>query len=70
MYVVVEFIYTSDGGSLSIDDSAVDIVPHTWIVNQTEAYWPPFRNVKKAQINGMAPDPKTWKTHTIKVHKV
>ena len=40
MYVVVEFIDTSDGGSLSNDDSEVDIVPHTWIVNQTEAYWP------------------------------
>ena len=69
MSVVVEFIDTSDGGSLSNDDSEVDIVPHTWIVNQTEAYWPPLRNVKKVQINRMTPDPNTWKTHTITVHK-
>ena len=67
MYVVVEFIDTTDGVRLTSDDSEVDIVPHTWIVNQTETYWPPFRNVKKAQIQGMTPDPTTWTTHTIKV---
>ena len=65
-YVVVEFINNSDDISLS-DDSEVDIVPHSWVITQTETYWPPFRNVKKAQIQGMTPDPTTWSTHKIKI---
>ena len=68
-YVEVEFL-TNGGGANNSDECEADIVPHTWMVSQTQSYWPPFQkneSVMKAQINGASPDPATWPTYSIQV---
>ena len=70
-YVVVEFLNNDDGAiSSTSDEWEADIVPHMWLMRQTQSYWPPFRKneaVVRAQITGATPDPVTWPIYGVKV---
>lgn len=53
----------------SEDDSAVyvEAVPASWIINENECFWPPYKtsHVQKAIKSCETPDKTTWNIHNI-----